>query len=480
MNAKILCAIAIMVVAVATAMPPKSELKTAQALVTELMETKMAEFKAKKISAEQIADASMEYVKEAETEAVKFLLIKGAIGFYLRGEKYDKAADAFTELKQAVKDIPPSVQEDILAKAANRVSAKKAPKLFAMYKSVKMQVEASTLSKQLSLQLVQSPNDSKLRRKYAEALAACGNWDSALKEFSKLEEPYSGYAKLEAEGKAKDAAQAEFWWAYEPINENYGDVFKMHSAQFFRNALVAGEIGGIKKNIVAKRLASLGEDAGLEFAADSKSESYVVEEDKVAVKEEKAESGKEVSEDGVVTQTVVASALDGGTEWKYTTKLAKPNWQKFNYDDKDWLTGKGPFYDGTTTPRNVVDLGGTKWDSHEIILRKKFEYKGKSRQHITKVAIISILNGSGKGRNECAEASVEVWINETKIDVTLHDSSEYVEYDITQQALKAIKLGKSNLIAIKVHDAITRGFSYWTRYVDVGLSISERTGQRGR
>ena len=36
-------------------------------LVAELMESKVAEFKAKKISAEEIGDASMGYVKEAET-----------------------------------------------------------------------------------------------------------------------------------------------------------------------------------------------------------------------------------------------------------------------------------------------------------------------------------------------------------------------------------------------------------------------------
>ena len=86
MNIKVLMAGMTVVMAFAVvAMPSKAELNTAQKLVAELMESKVAEFKAKKISAEEIGDASMGYVKEAETEAVKFLLLKGAIGFYARG-----------------------------------------------------------------------------------------------------------------------------------------------------------------------------------------------------------------------------------------------------------------------------------------------------------------------------------------------------------------------------------------------------------
>lgn len=281
MNIKVLMAGMTVVMAFAVvAMPSKAELNTAQKLVAELMESKVAEFKAKKISAEEIGDASMGYVKEAETEAVKFLLLKGAIGFYARGENYDKAADAFTMLKKSVKDIPPTVQEDILSKAANRISAKKAPKLFAMYKTVKVQVGAATVMKQLALQLNKSPNDFKLRRKYAEAVAASGDWDAAIKEFSKVEEPYGGYAKKEAAGKVNNAAQAEFWWAYEPLSDNYDDIFKMHAAQFYRNAIAGGEITGIKKNIVAKRLASIGEDLGWEFSAETSSGSDNVASDR--------------------------------------------------------------------------------------------------------------------------------------------------------------------------------------------------------
>lgn len=325
MNIKVLMAGMTVVMAFAVvAMPSKAELNTAQKLVAELMESKVAEFKAKKISAEEIGDASMGYVKEAETEAVKFLLLKGAIGFYARGENYDKAADAFTMLKKSVKDIPPSVQEDILSKAANRISAKKAPKLFAMYKTVKVQVGAATVMKQLALQLNKSPNDFKLRRKYAEAVAASGDWDAAIKEFSKVEEPYGGYAKKEAAGKVNNAAQAEFWWAYEPLSDNYDDIFKMHAAQFYRNAIAGGEITGIKKNIVAKRLASIGEDVSAEFAANSKGDDDVETDNRDNADEGKTiVVGNEVEEYPQPSQILKKGAVLSGTQKADVLELTK-------------------------------------------------------------------------------------------------------------------------------------------------------------
>ena len=93
--------------AVALAMPTKDELKKAQPLVAELMAPTLADFKAKKKTAAEVGDVSVDFAAKAETEAAKFLLLKGALTYYVRGDEYDKAADAVETLKSSVAQIPP-------------------------------------------------------------------------------------------------------------------------------------------------------------------------------------------------------------------------------------------------------------------------------------------------------------------------------------------------------------------------------------
>lgn len=247
------------VVTVALAMPTKDELAKAQPLVTELMAPAMAEFKAKTKTAAEVGEVSAKYAAEAETEAAKFLLLKGAIAFYVRGGEYDKAADTVERMKADVKDVPPSVLAEIISKATARTTGKKAPRLFAQYRQAKAQSAAEADVKGLAAQLKKKPDNLALRRQYAEALAVSGDWKSALDEFAKLNDGTAKMAKAELEGTAKSADLGEFWWTYEPAYENAGETFKAHAAAHYRQALDADEITGLKKNIVNQRLAGIQE-----------------------------------------------------------------------------------------------------------------------------------------------------------------------------------------------------------------------------
>jgi len=130
------------------AMPTKAELSKAQPLVMELMVESMKSFneapKDKKAAAAvKVADLSSEFAKSAETEAAKFLLLKGAISFYVRGEAYDMAADTVNVLRAEIPDVPPAVVEEIIRKSAVKMMAKKAPRLFAQYRLAQVQVAAA-------------------------------------------------------------------------------------------------------------------------------------------------------------------------------------------------------------------------------------------------------------------------------------------------------------------------------------------------
>ena len=134
---------------VALAMPTQQELKKAQPLVAELMAPIMDDFKAKKKTAAEVADAAVKYAGEAETEAAKFMLYRSSIPYYVRGEAYDKAADAVEQMKANVKDVPAEVVAEIISKATVRANKEKAPRLFELYQQAKTQATAEKDVKEL-------------------------------------------------------------------------------------------------------------------------------------------------------------------------------------------------------------------------------------------------------------------------------------------------------------------------------------------
>jgi len=248
----------------ALSMPTQAELKKAQPLVAELMAPAVTEFKVagakdKTAAAVKVGDTSSQFANSAETEAAKFLLLKGAVNFYTRGEAYDKAADMVAALQTGVKDVPPDVIAEITGKATGKISETKAPRLFAQYRAAKLQVRAANEAKTLAKKLKTVKSDA-LQRRYAEALAVSGDWKTAYGEFARLNDAkLKAVVEAEAKGLAKNAESGEFWWTYEPSLEDADDFFKSHAADFYRKALASGEITGLKKNIVEQRIVPFGE-----------------------------------------------------------------------------------------------------------------------------------------------------------------------------------------------------------------------------
>ena len=248
-------ALVVLCAANALAMPTPQELKKAQPLVAELMAPIMDDFKAKKKTAAEVADAAVKYAQETSTEAAKLLLLKGAISYYVRGESYDKAAEVIEQLKANVKDVPAEVVAEIISKATVRANKEKAPRLFKLCQQAKAQTTAEKDVKELRKNAAGLANT----RSLAEALAISGDWDAALKEFAKLKDQAGQMAKAEQDGSAKSAELGEFWWTYKPTCENTEATFKIRAVFYYRKALVAGEITGLKKSIVEQRLKEYAE-----------------------------------------------------------------------------------------------------------------------------------------------------------------------------------------------------------------------------
>ena len=246
----------------ALAMPTRAELSKAQPLVNELMAPALAEYKSaadKTAAAVKVGDSSCAFAAEAETEAAKFLLLKGAVSYYVRGEAYDKAADCIATMQSDIKNLTPDVVAEIVGKATGRISEAKAPRLIAYYRAAKLQIRAKNEIPVLEKKLKRVKTEQ-LRRQYAEALAISGNWKAAYDAFAKLsDKDLVQIAEAEAKGTAANEQAAELWWNYTPEFEGADNFFKAHAVEFYQKALDKGEISGLKKNIVERRITQINE-----------------------------------------------------------------------------------------------------------------------------------------------------------------------------------------------------------------------------
>ena len=91
MNMKKMTTIAFALTALAAlAMPTKEDMAEAQSIVNELMKDHVAANKKGKESNVAVGDAAMALAKDAQGDAAKLLLLKGAVTYYARGKEYEK------------------------------------------------------------------------------------------------------------------------------------------------------------------------------------------------------------------------------------------------------------------------------------------------------------------------------------------------------------------------------------------------------
>ena len=243
---------------IAVAYPTKQELAEARPLVAELMNPVLAEYKSKAKSGSDVAETSVRFAESAKGEAVKYLFLRGAVGYYVKDGDFGKAADTVEQLKANIKGVPPSDIVDIISSALGRENARRAPRLNSQLQLAQAQTRAEKDVGRLAAQLKQINTDT-VRRQYAEALAIGGCWKAALAEFSKVGGNTEKTAKREAAGTCGAEELGDFWWNYETCYAGGEVVFRERAADYYRKAIAEGKIDGLKRTLVEQRLASLAQ-----------------------------------------------------------------------------------------------------------------------------------------------------------------------------------------------------------------------------
>ena len=244
----------VMFAPVALAMPTKEELEQNQPLVAELMKPCITELKNRSMSATEVGDKAVEFSGEAETQAAKYLFLKGAVSYYVRDKAYDKAADTIESIMGQFPDIEPETLLDITTRAKRVVTSKTAPRLFAIHNAVVARVNGAKALKAMEAELRKKPTDKALIRSCAELTVATGKWDEALPLFVKLGGDAGKIAQGEIDGTVAAATLADFWWNYRPQQRGAKDAIRSHAVALYRDAIDRDELKGLQKTLAEQRM----------------------------------------------------------------------------------------------------------------------------------------------------------------------------------------------------------------------------------
>ena len=240
-------------------MPSQAELQQAQGVVTEVMRSDVAAFNAGKKKPAEVADAALRYAGEAQGEAARFLLIKGAFYYRMRAGDYDGAMDAIAQMRRDIADVPDKTIADILSGALRRVPRKHCGQLYDLLQRTQNRIRYTKEVEALAAKAKANPSDKAVRTALGEMRALLGDWGSALPELAAGEGPAAKAAALEQDAKTGEAADA--WWALAGTDGSDRSLaYRAHAVRLYRAAVRDGSLAGLKKTLAEKRIAEAKAD----------------------------------------------------------------------------------------------------------------------------------------------------------------------------------------------------------------------------
>ena len=239
----------------AFAMPTPEQTKKVEPLVVDLMRDDQAALKSGKKTRVEVAESAISLADQAESEAAKLLLMKGAFNLYVRAGEFDKAIETLQNLQAAIPDIPPSNMANIIETSLRSVPRKNGGQLYRLLDETKTRMRYTNEAASSEKSVKKTPADRALRLKLAEHYAYLGKWDLALENFVAAEGKVGAIAKSEREGEAATEKIADFWWDYP--NGKADELvrgFRVHAAKLYEDAIASGAIKGLNKVQAERRI----------------------------------------------------------------------------------------------------------------------------------------------------------------------------------------------------------------------------------
>ena len=256
---KIMLAGLVSLAATALAMPTPEETKKVEPLVVDLMRDDQAALKSGKKTRVEVAESAMALAGQADSEAAKLLLIKGAYNLYVRAGEFDKAIETLQSLQTAVPDIPPADLASIIESSLRTVPRKNGGQLYRLLDETKTRMRYADEVKTLEKSVKKNPADRILRLKLAEHYAYLGDWAKALENFAATDGRIGEIAKAERDGKGGTKRVADFWWDYpkdcaKGKADELEKCFHAHAARLYEEAIASDDIKGLSKVQAERRI----------------------------------------------------------------------------------------------------------------------------------------------------------------------------------------------------------------------------------
>ena len=282
------------------ALPCTQEVARAEAAVRGLTEADRAAVRNGWRTHAEFAETLLGYVRDAETAAERYVLLRDAFGQYLAGCEFPRALGAFRRLGGAVgappegelarwaaPSVPDLVREGradglaaLLDAAALRGDLGSATQLVHMVRGgadrlgsgpsgpafARALARARELG-DLRLRLLSlrpaAETNAAARAELARCLAASGDWKAALAAFARSSGPEAAVAAWElaypgggASG-LTPARVADFWWRAAdaaPEGSLAGRALRLHAADWYRAALADGTLAGLAGKLAERRV----------------------------------------------------------------------------------------------------------------------------------------------------------------------------------------------------------------------------------
>ena len=251
----------------AAAMPTKAQFQKVLPLVKELSAEDNAAVKAGTLTPKEAGDRALERAGDTSLdEASRYLFFEAAFAYYVSATEYDKAAEVVGKLRAEIKDVPDAAVIEFIERRLRKVKREHAGQLYEILQDARTrsQIGAKIATYQKTVEANPGDTISQARLAYCQVLVR--NWDEALKAFAKSDGEVAKMAKAELAGKGKSAVElGDFWWGF-TINDynfrNYTEQlteeFKAHAATHYLKALKGGELKGVKRQLIMKRIGDVG------------------------------------------------------------------------------------------------------------------------------------------------------------------------------------------------------------------------------
>ena len=119
------------------AMPTEEETRKAEPVVKKMLAQERAALESGKMTRSEVAAAAMKLAGEADTDAAKLLLMKGACDFYVHAGEFDKAIETLQTIMTKIPDIPYATIVSILESSLRGVPRNSAKYLYAFLDETK-------------------------------------------------------------------------------------------------------------------------------------------------------------------------------------------------------------------------------------------------------------------------------------------------------------------------------------------------------